>query len=91
VKRLAPLACVLALLSCKRAPEPAPPAKPAPARISQQEDHSIAETVLDIDSDNLLNMGYGAALVSRTGEQNLENAAVQAIDGFEYTSWTSPP
>jgi hypothetical protein len=45
----------------------------------------------DADSDNLLNMAYGAAVVSRTGELTLESSAAHAIDGIELTEWSSPP
>jgi len=36
----------------------------------------------DVDGDNLLNLAYGASVVSRTGELNLESSAVHAIDGL---------
>ena len=45
----------------------------------------------DADSDNLLNMAYGAAVVSRSGELTLESSAAHAIDGIELTEWSSPP
>ena len=40
---------------------------------------------------NLLNMVYGASIVSRTAEMTLEQSAVRAIDGDPQTTWTSPP
>jgi hypothetical protein len=45
----------------------------------------------DVDTDNLLNLAYGAAVVSRTAELALENSAVHAIDSSITTSWASPP
>jgi outer membrane protein OmpA-like peptidoglycan-associated protein len=84
------LVAVIAGAACKRTPEP-PPAAPAPQRVSNEEVTSIATPTLDIDSDNLLNLAYGAALVSRTGELNLESSAVHAIDGMSFTAWSSPP
>jgi len=51
----------------------------------------IAMPTLDIDGDNLLNIAYGASVVSRTGELNLESSALHAIDGMSFTTWTSPP
>ncbi|MFL6248744.1 MAG: discoidin domain-containing protein [Thermoanaerobaculia bacterium] len=90
-RRAASLLVLLALLSasaCKRAPEPPPP---RPSRASQSEAIPIATPVQDIDSDNLLNVTYGAAVVSRTGELNLETSAMNAIDGMSPTLWTSAP
>ena len=40
---------------------------------------------------NLLNAGYGAAVVSRTAELTLENSALHAIDGDPVTAWSAPP
>lgn len=92
MKHLAGLVCLLALFACKREQERAQPTTTtAPARLSSAEERWLAAPVLDIDADNLLNMGYGASLVSRTGELNLENAAAHAIDGFAFTIWTAPP
>lgn len=45
----------------------------------------------DIDSDNLLNVARGAAVVSRTGEYDLASSALHAIDGMSYTTWVTPP
>ncbi len=84
------LVAVIAVAACKRAPQ-TPPAAPAPQRVSNEEVTSIATPTLDIDSDNLLNLAYGAALVSRTGELNLESSAVNAIDGMIFTAWSSSP
>jgi hypothetical protein len=46
---------------------------------------------VDADHDNLLNIGYGAGVVSRTGELSLENSAAHAIDGDSGTIWSTPP
>ena len=84
------LVTVIAIAACKRAPQP-PPAAPAPQRVSNEEVTSIATPTLDIDSDNLLNLAYGAAVVSRTDELNLESSAVNAIDGMSFSAWSSSP
>jgi len=84
------LLILIAVAACNRAPEP-PPAAPAPQRATNEDVTPIATPTLDIDGDNLLNLAYGAALVSRTGELNLESSAVNAIDGMSFTAWNSPP
>jgi hypothetical protein len=91
VKRRSWLLLVLvAVAACNRTPEP-PPTTTAPQRIPIDAVTPVAGTVLDIDNDNLLNLAYGAALVSRTGELNLESSAVHAIDGMSFTNWSSSP
>jgi outer membrane protein OmpA-like peptidoglycan-associated protein len=84
------LLILVAVAACNRPPEP-PPAAPAPQRATNEEVTPIATPTLDIDGDNLLNLAYGAALVSRTGELNLESSALNAIDGLSFTAWNSPP
>lgn len=86
------LLLLLAAAACRRAPEP------APAQTQSAQTQTAAEgltpmtaEVVDIDGDNLLNLAYGAAMVSRTAELNLEAAAVHAIDGMSVTVWTSSP
>lgn len=86
--RASTLLLILAAAACHRTPE-APPA--APKRASTEEVVSIGTPTLDIDSDNLLNVAYGAALVSRTGELNLETSAMNAIDGLSFSAWSSSP
>jgi len=44
-----------------------------------------------IELDNLLDFGSGAAVISRTGELNLDSSAAHAIDGMAVTSWISAP
>jgi outer membrane protein OmpA-like peptidoglycan-associated protein len=90
IRRVSLLLILTAIAACNRAPEP-PPAAPAPQRATNEEVTPIATPTLDIDGDNLLNLAYGAALVSRTGELNLESSAVNAIDGFSFSSWSSSP
>jgi hypothetical protein len=41
-------------------------------------------------SRNVLDVGLGAAVVSRTGELTLESSALRAIDGDPISAWTSP-
>jgi outer membrane protein OmpA-like peptidoglycan-associated protein len=89
-RRVSVLLILIAVAACNRAPEP-PPAAPAPQRATNEDVTSIATPTLDIDGDNLLNLAYGAALVSRTGELNLESSAVNAIDGMSFTAWSSSP
>ena len=79
MKKLALLVCVLAL-ACERKPVAQAP-KPAPA----------ATFVPDPEADNLLNLAYGAAVVSRTGELNLESSAAHAIDNISSSAWVSSP
>jgi hypothetical protein len=44
----------------------------------------------DTDGDNLLNVAYGATVVSRTAESTLESSAVQGIDGMNFTAFATP-
>jgi len=79
---------ILAAACNRPAPPPPPPQKvvqsPAPAA-------GDARINADPDADNLLNLAYGASVVSRTAESNLEFSALQAIDGLSNTYWSSPP
>jgi hypothetical protein len=91
-RRIAFLLVLLALAACKRAPEPPPQPQPPQQKQSAADDATpIAAPIQDIDGDNLLNVAYGAAVISRTGELNLESSAMHAIDGMSLTTWTSPP
>ena len=80
-RRLAAVLLACTLIACgKEAPAPvaekaAVPRPPEP----------------DYDGDNLLSLAYGGAVVSRTGEQNLDVSAVHAIDGFLGSTWVSSP
>ncbi|HEX6641830.1 MAG TPA: hypothetical protein VF215_11995, partial [Thermoanaerobaculia bacterium] len=71
-RRAAFLLVLLATAACQRAPEP-PPAAPKPAvKTATEEDvEPIAAPTEEIDGDNLLNIAYGASVVSRTAELNL--------------------
>jgi hypothetical protein len=77
---------LLLLAACGRAPEAPAPAQPRASAPAPRE-----ENVADIDGDNLLNLAYGASVVSRTAELNLESSAAHAIDGMSFTNWSSPP
>jgi hypothetical protein len=79
VRKLALLACLFAL-ACERA---APVVEQTPPPAPQIEP--------DTDAENLLNMAYGAAVVSRTGELNLEYSAAHAIDSIGTSAWISSP
>ncbi|HYH06260.1 MAG TPA: discoidin domain-containing protein [Thermoanaerobaculia bacterium] len=83
--RAAALVCLA--LACNRAPEP-----PATATVADPPLHAApAPPSANVDDDNLLNIAYGAALVSRTAENTLEGSAVHGIDGIGPTNWASPP
>lgn len=81
------LVALSALFGCEETPAPPPPAVP---EITQTHP-SQRQPIPDVDADNLLNMAFGASVVSRTAEQNLESSAAHAIDGISLTSWRSPP
>jgi hypothetical protein len=84
------LLLLCAALSCRKAPLPAAePARPAPgpARTAPIKE----EPVVDFDVDNLLNLAYGASVVSRTGELGLETSAAHAVDGVDRSYWNSTP
>ena len=51
-----------------------------------------AMTAADLEErQNLLNIAYGASVVSRTAENALEASAIRAIDGDSASAWSSPP
>jgi hypothetical protein len=88
VTRLTAALLCLAAIACGRAEKTTPdPAAKGDAPIPK---YSTAIEP-EYDSDNLLNLAYGAAVVSRTGELTLESSAVHAIDGTINTGWSSPP
>ncbi|HEX7829426.1 MAG TPA: discoidin domain-containing protein [Thermoanaerobaculia bacterium] len=89
-KPVAALLCVLAFACGK---EEAPAELPIATTSTRHEDipKYTNEPEPEYDENNLLNLAYGAAVVSRTAEATLENSAVQAIDGSSATAWTSPP
>ncbi len=64
------LACCAAL-ACRKEPPPAAPAQEV--EIPAQYRNRGPEP--DVDSDNLLNLGHGESVISRTGELNLESSA----------------
>lgn len=83
------LAC-LVLAAC--GPAEPPPVQPTVARSA--EEIPRAEPLgpdAEKDADNLLNVAYGASVVSRTGESTLETSAMHAIDGMSTTVWSSSP
>lgn len=79
------LLCVLAIAACGRRPDTTEAARPL--RLPPQQ--VISEP--DYDIDNLLNVTYGASVIWRTAELNLEHSAAHAIDGITSTVWVSPP
>jgi hypothetical protein len=82
VIRHALLFLCLVLAACDRGPD-------AAARAAGNSEEDPPRHV-DYDADNLLNIAYGAAVVSRTEELDLEHTPVQAIDGMHNTHWASP-
>jgi len=81
IRRALVILLLAGALACNRTPGPESQTKaaPEPAR------HT------DRDANNLLNIASGAAVLSRTGELDLESSALHAIDGMSTTRWTSPP
>lgn len=75
MKRAFLLSAIVLALACAKEQPAAVPAAVAPA---------VPQRV------NLLDLGRGAAVVSRTAEHNLEYSAAHAIDGDPDTSWSSP-
>jgi hypothetical protein len=95
IRRAAFLLVLFALAACGAPKPPAAKAPKAPAKpaATTTDDGTIpvSAPILDIDGDNLLNLAYGASVVSRTAELNLESSALNAIDGMSLTAWTTPP
>jgi F5/8 type C domain-containing protein len=90
--RAAALLLILILAAACNRPAPSPARavqKPAPQAAAPAANGG--EPDIDLDADNLLNLAYGASVVSRTAESNLEVSAMQAIDGLASTFWSSPP
>lgn len=78
------LLCAFAIVACERAAVPLP--KPSAKKPAAKAAANAAPAL-----PNLLDLGRGAAVVSRSGENNLERSAVHAIDGLRATSWSSSP
>ena len=79
--RLRPFSVVLLLLIACREEAPAPAGQSRP----------VVPPLIEAERANLLNIGYGAAVVSRTAELNLDHSALRAIDGDPTSHWSSPP
>ncbi len=77
MRRSATLLIISAFLSCREAETPHASPPPPPFDASER--------------GNLLNMAYGASVVSRTAELTLDNSAIRAIDGDPESTWSSPP
>jgi hypothetical protein len=89
----AALALSLALLlpACggrEAEPPPPPPSSDLP---SEKRIPSELEAAHGRETGNLLNIAYGAAVVSRTAELTLDNSALRAIDGDADSMWATPP
>ena len=81
MKRLALIATLLALFACSGEPETQAPPQAATPAVALDADERV----------NLLNLAYGAAVVSRTAELTLDHSALRAIDGDPGSLWSSPP
>lgn len=77
------LALAVALLACDRPVTPPPP--PAADPVGPPAEDIAAE------KKNLLNMAYGATVISRTAELTLGASPALTIDGHPETGWVSPP
>lgn len=86
MKKLALFVCLLAT-ACERTTRETPVIPP------EGMPQSAAPTVVEVDpdADNVLSLAYGASVVSRTGEMNLETSAAHLIDNLPPTAWVSPP
>jgi hypothetical protein len=82
------LLLLCALAACTKE---APPAPVAPKAETKAAPPPPLQTAPDTDVENALNLMYGTAVVWRGGENDLENSAVHALDGFLDTTWTSAP
>jgi hypothetical protein len=87
MRRAAAAVLLILAAACNR-PDPPPPQKPVQPQAPAAGDVQVNA---DPDVDNLLNIAYGASVVSRTAESNLEVSALHAIDGLSGTYWSSPP
>jgi hypothetical protein len=78
------LAALATVLHCANPTPPAARARPAPPKTSAADERRS-------EKDNLLDLGRGAVVVSRTGEASLENAALLAVDGNRNSTWLLLP
>lgn len=83
-KAVAVLLCLLALGCEREEPETVTTSAGAVPRYTTEHEP-------DVDTDNLLNLAYGASVVSRTAEAILDASAVHSIDSTIRTGWMSPP
>jgi F5/8 type C domain-containing protein len=79
--RRAVLLLALFAVACDAARVAPPPAARAAAPQKQ---------IDESERGNLLNIAYGASVVSRTAELTLESSALRAIDGDPMSTWTTP-
>lgn len=81
IRRAVVLLTLLTLLACGKEVTPSAESEARPAQQPQYDD----------DRGNLLNIAFGASVVWRSAELNLDASAVHAIDGITATRWVSPP
>lgn len=75
--------------ACKKAPPPPQPPPGKPAFPSTEFGNARVEPRIELD--NLLDLGMGVSVVSRTGELHLDVSAANVIDGMYETTWISAP
>ena len=72
-------AFLFALAACDRSVETPPAPEPVRGESGQ------------LENGNLLNLVFGAAAIDRDNELSFESSAAHAIDGSDFTPWTSAP
>ena len=77
---------LLLALACNKQPAPTPAAATPPPTAPPAATHGDEQ-----ERGNLLNLGLGASVVSRTAELTLDQSALRAIDGDPESAWISPP
>jgi hypothetical protein len=90
---------LLSCIACNGAHDTAAPrelARPAPTSTAaeRQKLREFAPNKPPDDTPeraNLMNIAYGATVISRSGEMTLESSAFTAIDGNPSTGWTAAP
>ncbi|HEX6176890.1 MAG TPA: discoidin domain-containing protein, partial [Thermoanaerobaculia bacterium] len=81
---------LVAFLAACSAPESTAPATDTNPLPPEKRILPEVEQAHSLETANLLNIGYGAAVVSRTAELTLDNSAVRAIDGDAESMWATP-
>ena len=80
------VAVIIILLIACGAPEP-PPKPPG----TPKKPYILPPPSDEAERSNLVNIAYGATVISRTGEVLLESSAIAATDGDPVSAWINPP